>query len=93
MFYCLEAMQLIDYQLVALFIIVKCTDNYREMYGQLSLNVRITIVKCTDTYRKMYGQLSLNVRVIIGKYTDGFYVEKGPQLSRNIRMIVVLNLI
>jgi hypothetical protein len=32
MFYCLDDVQLIDYQLVALFFIVKCTDNYREMY-------------------------------------------------------------
>jgi hypothetical protein len=31
--YCLEGVQLIDYQLVARFIIVKYTDKYQEIYG------------------------------------------------------------
>jgi hypothetical protein len=58
MFNCLEPVQLIDCQLVALFIIVKCTDNYREMYGLISKNIRIDIVKYTDKYQEMYAQLS-----------------------------------
>ncbi len=72
MFYCLEAVQLIDYQLVALFIIEECTGKYRGMYGLISRNVRIIIKKYTDKYLEMYALLSLNVRIVILKCTDDF---------------------
>lgn len=72
MFYCLESVQLIDYQLVALFIILKCTGKYLEMYGLISENIRIIIEEYTDKYLKMYALLSLNVRIIILEYTGVF---------------------
>ena len=91
MFYCLSAVQLIDNQLIARFIIVKCTDKYREIYGLISKNVRIVIVKYTDKYRKMYALLSLNVRIIIWEYTGIFWGKIPFKLSGNVRMMALLN--
>ena len=72
MFYCLDAVQLIGNQLVARFIIGKCTDSYRKIYGLISKNIRIVIVKYTDKYRKMYALLSRNVHIIIEECTSIF---------------------
>ncbi len=83
MFYCLEAVQLIDNQLVAFFIIEEYTDRYRRIYGLLSQNVRINIAKCTHFYLEIYGHLSRNIRINIEEYTH-FYRKMYAYVSRNV---------